>query len=270
MNYEEAKLRFQKFIDDNFDMNDKKVSHKVIHTYAVVDMSEYIAKDLNLDKENVELAKIIALLHDIGRFEQAKEFDNFKDYETLDHASLGVKILFDSNLIREFISDDKYDEIIKLAISNHNKYQLNMENMNDQEILHSKLIRDADKTDSFRVKSVDDVYTMANVTKEEIEGSSISDNIYNAFMSKRTIVSKERKTAVDIWISYIAFIFDYNFTSGLKYIKEKDYINKLVNRFDYKNVDTKVKMDSIRNFAINCIDERISMDDRITGFIISL
>lgn len=217
--FEQAKTRFQKFIDDNFDITDKKVSHKVIHTYAVVDMAEYIARDLNLDEENIVLAKIIALLHDIGRFEQAKEFDNFKDYETLDHATLGVKILFEGNLIREFISDDKYNEIIKIDISNHNKYQLDITNMNELEILHSRLIRDADKTDSFRVKSIDDVYTMANITEEDIENSLISDNIYNDFMSKRTIVSKERKTAVDIWVSSIAFIFDYNFNSGLKYIK---------------------------------------------------
>jgi putative nucleotidyltransferase with HDIG domain len=256
INFKKAKKRFEKFINDNFDIGDEKVSHKVIHTYAVIDMAEYIARDLNLDEENIELAKMIALLHDIGRFEQAKEFNNFRDYETLDHAQLGVKILFDNNLIREFIVEDKYDEVIKISILNHNKYKLDESDMSDIEKLHSKLLRDADKTDSFRVKSIDDVYTMANITQEDIETSLISDNIYNDFMSKRTIVSKERKTAVDIWVSYIAFIFDYNFNSGLKYIKDKNYINVLIDRFSYKEKDTKEKMESIRNFAIDFINER--------------
>ena len=38
---------------------------KVKHTYEVVNKSEYIAKGLGLDEENTELAKLIALLHDI-------------------------------------------------------------------------------------------------------------------------------------------------------------------------------------------------------------
>lgn len=261
VDFEVAKKSFNQFINDNFNINDEKVSHKVVHTYAVVDMAKYIANDLNLDKENVELAKLIALLHDIGRFEQAKEFNNFRDYETLDHTELGVKILFDGNLIREFVNTNEYDKLIKIAIANHNKYKLDETGMNNDEILHSKLIRDADKTDSFRVKSIDDIYTMANVTSKEVEESLISDNIYNDFMSKKTIVSKERKTAIDIWISYIAFIFDYNFSSGLKYIKEKNYINILVDRFDYKENDTKEKMEVIRKFANDFIDEKITKEE---------
>ena len=48
------------------------------------------------------------LLHDIGRFKQIKLYDNFIDnMENNDHADYGVKILFEENLIRKFIEDDK-------------------------------------------------------------------------------------------------------------------------------------------------------------------
>ena len=45
---------------------------KVVHTYGVIEKSEYIGKELNLSNEQIELSKLIALLHDIGRFEQRK------------------------------------------------------------------------------------------------------------------------------------------------------------------------------------------------------
>ena len=256
--FEKATKKFSEFIKDNFDINDEKIKHKVIHTYNVVKMAEYISKDLGLSEEDKTLAKVIALLHDIGRFDQEKEFGTFReDQKNIDHASLGVKILFEDNMIREFVEEDTYDSIIKTAIANHSKYELDIQGMTEKEVFHSKLIRDADKMDSFRAKTEDDIYTMANITKEEIENSFITDKIYNDFMSKKTILSKDRKTGIDIWISYIAFIFDINYKSGLKYIKEKNYMNQLVDRFHYKNSDTKIKMEEIRNFALSYIDAQI-------------
>ena len=58
----------------------------------------------------------------------------------------------------------------------------------------------------------------------------------------------------------IAFIFYYNFTSGLKYLYENDYINRLVNRVDYKNIDTRQKMENIRQHAIKYIEDRLRME----------
>lgn len=256
--FEKAKNRFEKFISDNYDLNDDRISGKLDHTYNVVKMAQYIADDLKLNSEDRELAKLIALLHDIGRFDQAKEFGSFReDINSIDHAALGIKILFENSFIKEFINDRRFDNVIKQAIANHSRYKLDERGLTDREILHCKLIRDADKVDSFRVKSFSDIYSMANINQAEMENSIISDNIFNDFMSAKTILSTDRKTAADIWLSYIAFIFDFNFISGLKYIREKNYINILVDRFDFKNADTKEKFEIIRNYALDYIDKRI-------------
>ncbi len=256
--YNQAKRRFDQFISENFDMNNEKIRHKVTHTYNVVKMAEYLGNKLNLSEEDKELSQIIALLHDIGRFEQAIKFGSFReDIKNLDHAALGVKILFENNMIREFIETEKYDSIIRVAIANHSKYKFEEGKLNEKQILHSKLIRDADKLDSFRVKETEDIYTMANITKEEIEHSLVSDHIYQDFMAKKTILSKDRKTGIDMWISYIAFIYDFNFKPSLEYIKEKDYINKLIDRFTYQSNDTKTKMEEMRVFALQYLDEKI-------------
>ncbi len=259
IDYEKAKNRFASYVS-NYDFLDSKIKLKNTHTYGVVSMSEYIAKDLNLSEEDIELAKLIGLLHDIGRFEQARLFSSFNDSKTMNHASYGVEILFDDGLIREFIETDIYDEIIKKAILNHNKYTIE-DGLNERELLHAKIIRDADKTDNFRVKAEEELEDVNNnFSKEILESDQISDSVYNTFMNKKAIINKNRKTSIDMWVSHLAFIFDYNFISGLKYIKDNDYINILVDRVNYQDSITKDKMEIIRSFAINFIDEQIDKE----------
>lgn len=114
MNYEVAQIAFEKYLN-NYDVNNGSINLKIIHTYEVVKKSEYITKQLMLNEEDICLAKIIALLHDIGRFEQIKVFGEFND-KNIDYADYGVKILFEDGLIRNFVKVPDYDKIIYEAI----------------------------------------------------------------------------------------------------------------------------------------------------------
>lgn len=254
--FSKSKKIFKEYIANRYDTENDKNQLKIIHTYGVIDLAEYIAKDLKCNEQDIQLAKLIALLHDIGRFEQIKNHGDFNDIITQnDHAVTGIKILFDENLIEEFIQDRQYDTIIYKAILNHNKYKIE-EGLEERELLHAKIIRDADKTDNFRTKETETIETLLNITAEQLGKEKISDNIYQNFMSNQLIISDERKTPMDMWVSYLAFIFDYNYTSGLKYIMEKDDINKIINRIEYQNRDTKQKMEKIREHAIQYIKNR--------------
>ena len=253
--YNKANEYFKEFIS-RFDNSDDKISHKIAHTYYVVENAKYICEGLGLDETDTDIAMVIALLHDIGRFPQAIEMKTFReDITSFDHATLGVKILFEQNEIRNFIDTDEYDDIIRVAIANHSNYILDTTGFTEKEILHSKIIRDADKIDTLRSKIVDDVYTMANIYPEEIENSLITDIVFDTFMNEKTILRTDRKTAIDIWVSYIAFIFGLEFSCSLKLVNEKDYINQLVDRFDYK-LD-KDKMNQIRNKALDYLKRKV-------------
>ena len=120
ININKAKLAFKEYVS-HYNENDAKIQLKIRHTYKVVDVSEYIGKALGLNDEEVELAKLIALLHDIGRFEQIKVTDSFIDFKGFDHADYGVKVLFEDGAIRKFIEEETYDSIIYTAIKNHRK-----------------------------------------------------------------------------------------------------------------------------------------------------
>ena len=114
---EKVKEAFDNYIS-TFDTSIKEIALKYNHSYAVCDLMGELAFRLDLDKEKIELAKVIGLLHDIGRFRQLTEYNSFED-SNLDHAKVGVDYLFKEKHIRDFIEDDKYDEIIKTAIKAH-------------------------------------------------------------------------------------------------------------------------------------------------------
>lgn len=245
IDFRNAKEMFKEYLKD-YDLEDGSIQLKIRHTYEVVNKSEYIAKGLGLDEENIELAKVIALLHDIGRFEQLKVFHQF-DNTKFDHAKYGAEVLFNDNLIRKFVEDNKYDEIIKKSIENHNKYKID-EGLSEIEILHSKIIRDADKIDNFRVKEKDslkDIFPKI-YNEETINYEKISQNVYETFLSQKCIKLEDRKTIIDYWICVIAFIFDLNFDISLKYVRDNNYIDKLIDRIEYRDKETKEKMEQIR------------------------
>ena len=108
IDYNKAQEMFEKYLE-TYDLQDGSIQLKIRHTYEVVKKSEYIAKELKLDKENIELAKVIALLHDIGRFEQIRRFGTFNDAQSVDHAEFGADLLFKEGLIRKF-AEGYYEE----------------------------------------------------------------------------------------------------------------------------------------------------------------
>ena len=53
-------------------MTEEHINYKYHHSYRVRDNMILLAKNLNLPPEDIKLASVIGLLHDIGRFEQYK------------------------------------------------------------------------------------------------------------------------------------------------------------------------------------------------------
>ena len=140
---------------------------KYNHSYRVMELSKIISESISLSEDDIELSQIIGLLHDIGRFDQFKYYNSFVDINTIDHGDLGVYLLKKDNNIRNYIIDSKYDNIIYNAIRNHNKFIIDS-NLDDRELLFSKIIRDADKIDIMYL------YVIGELGNKRVE-----DNIYD-------------------------------------------------------------------------------------------
>ena len=91
---------------------------------------------------------------------------------------------------------------------------------------------------------------------EEFEYSEISDKVYDSIINKRCVDVHDRKTPLDYWCCLLAFIFDLNFKQSFEIIKENDYINLCIDRFNYYNQETKERMKKIKEITNNYIEEK--------------
>lgn len=252
-NVEIAKKEFDRYVK-SFDFEEICIKRKYTHSYRVMEFSKNIAESLDLIKEKVEIATIIGLLHDIARFEQWTRYKTFVDKLSIDHGDFGVEILDQNNFIRNFVEQNNYDTIIKTAIKNHNKYKIEM-NLSEEEVLFSKIIRDADKIDI--LYEANDFFWEKAEEIDKIENSYVSEEYYNQFIYKIQIKRIKNQTALDSVILLIAFIFDINFEYSKKEIYDSNIINKILDKFKFKNEKGKVQVETIREIANNYLKENI-------------
>lgn len=248
---EKAENEFKEYVN-KYDINNSQIQLKYYHTFIVEGLCEKIAISLGMNDEEINLAKLIGLLHDIARFEQYKKYKTFSDIHSIDHADLGVRILEGDSYIRKYIETVRYDNIILKAIKNHNKYSIES-NLSEIEEIFCKIIRDADKLDIMYLATFD--FWKESII--EVEEQTISQKVYNQFIAKQIIDKRNIQSDLDKVLVDIALIFDYNFKENYKIIKENNYINKTIDRFNFKDKETKEQMEIIRKIANDYIDNQI-------------
>lgn len=90
-------------------------------------------------------------------------------------------------------------------------------------------------------------------SQEELEESLLSDRVFDSVMKEECVDVRDRVYPLDYWVCVLAFTFDINFKETLTIIKENDYINCLVDRFNY--INSKEKMEKIREVLNNYINK---------------
>lgn len=248
---EKAKSEFLKYTE-GFDLDNENIRRKKYHSLRVMAVAERIAKYLNLSEEQIEVASLIGLLHDIARFEQYTQFKTFNDLLSFDHGDYALKIL--DRDMRKYVEFSEYDSLVKVAIRNHNKYEIE-NGLSEKELLFSKIIRDADKIDIF----YEAVEMFWNGLENQVNSTEISENVEIQFKNQTQIKREKNNNTqnVDGIIGVIAFIYDINFSESFKILKERDFINKILDRFDFKDKKTKDKVKEIRELAYKYINEKI-------------
>lgn len=250
-----AKTVFDDYVN-NYDLNDEMIKLKAEHTYRVADLCENIASRIGLKQKDRDIAWLLGLLHDIGRFEQVKRYGTFNDSKSIDHAELGVKILFEDNMIRDFISDNNEDELIEKAIACHNAYEV-PENYSKRILSFSNILRDADKIDIFKVNTIIPPEYIYGVSSDELYTSSITKEVFENFMRKETILRKLKRSAVDHIVGHISLVFGLVYKESVETAQQMGCLEKLM-EFKSQNDTTNEQFKEIQNLVHEYISEKIN------------
>lgn len=213
----------------NYDMSDPDINYKYYHSYRVMDLMQILATNLKLNQKDIELAKVIGLLHDIGRFQQDKLYNSFKDTK-MDHGDYGVEVLKETKILDK-TNIDKIDyEVVYKAIKNHNKLKIEP-NLNERELFFAKLIRDADKLDI--------LYALGNKNIKPIlrqDNQNITKILEENFFNHRISNIKEVKSSNDGLVITFCYIYDINYKETYQIIHQNQYYDKIYQRIIRKDI----------------------------------
>ena len=212
-----------------YDMNKPEINYKYHHSYRVMDNMIVLAKNMNLSYCEIKIAKVIGLLHDIGRFEQFKRYQSFKD-NYLDHADYGVEVIKKEKILDAFDIPKEDYEVVYKAIKNHNKYAIEP-GLNRKELLFAKLIRDADKLDILYALSNPE---LKNIIRED--DSTISKKVNDEFFANKQVVRDYQETFNENIVVIFSFAYDFNFNLSLDMLNYENYYDKIYARLDKKDM----------------------------------
>lgn len=255
----------------NYDPSDEKIKLKIDHTYRVAGLCQRIAESLGLSEPDVDIAWLLGMLHDIGRFEQIRRFGTFNDAQSVDHAKFGADLLFKEGLIRKFAEgyyeecelarsgNEEAEQIIKnnehhnkdtglleMAIRQHNKYRVK-EDLTERQRMFCDILRDADKVDIFKVNADIPMEIIYDVTTEELKNGVITKEVLESFYKKETVLKSVRRSAVDHIVGHISLLFELVYKESYRQAREQGYVYKLL---DFKSdvPEVNAEFDDMRKY----------------------
>lgn len=256
----------------NYDPSDEKIKLKIDHTYRVAGLCQRIAESLGLSEPDVDIAWLLGMLHDIGRFEQIRRFGTFNDVQSVDHAEFGADLLFKEGLIRKFAEgyyeecelaepENQEDEqiiknnehhnkdtgLLEMAIRQHNKYRVK-EDLTERQRMFCDILRDADKVDIFKVNADIPMEIIYDVTTEELKNGVITKEVLESFYKKETVLKSVRRSAVDHIVGHISLLFELVYKESYRQAKEQGYVYKLL---DFKSdvPEVNAEFDDMRKYV---------------------
>ena len=218
-----------------YDAANPRIALKVQHTLRVAELCEQIARGLELPDPDIELAWLVGLLHDIGRFEQVRRYDTFNDAASVGHAALGVSVLFDERpsedtiLLREFLDGTDCDDLIRLAVGTHSDYRL-PDGLDEREQTLCNILRDADKIDIIRVNCICPIEDIYGVSAAQMRASELTPACVDIFYQHRCLPRGVRQHPADILLGHICFAWEIVFDQSLALLREQGYLQQMLAR----------------------------------------
>ncbi len=233
MDRQRALSVFQEYVSA-YNLANPRIALKVDHSLRVAQLCERIALCEGCTDANADLAWLLGLLHDIGRFEQVRRYDTFNDAVTVGHAALGAEVLFDecvgeTPLIRKFLQDSSYDALVRKVVETHSDYRL-PESLDEDTRFFCNVLRDADKIDIVKVNCVCAVEDIYGVVEADMTKSALSPECVQLFYQHRCLPRDVRSHPADVMLGHICFAWELVFDESRRIMLEQGYLRQMLGR----------------------------------------
>ena len=198
------------------------------HCVRVADEMRKLAAALKLDGEEVRVAVLAGLLHDIGRFAQYTQYRTFVDAKSVNHAEVGVQVVMSAKLLDRFTQSVR--ALILDAVRFHNRAAV-PDGLSEEGLRLARLVRDADKLDIWHVVTAyyesPDKARINAIDLDLPDSGWISPAVAHAAQSGALCDVKELRSTNDYKVLQMTWIYDVNFTATFREIARRRFMERL-------------------------------------------
>ena len=198
------------------------------HIRNVMVYCRTLGEKLAWPEHDIQIAELIGLLHDIGRFTQFIKYHTLIDADSVNHAKLAYAIVKKSGVLAPLPLPDR--AIIMDGIRYHNDKKF-ANKAGAESMPFIKLIRDTDKLDKLRVAEKTIQERRGNFTSFRL--SMYSDGPVNpkvlAQINKcKTVSKKYIGSEIDFRLMQLSLVFDIQYDVTYHLITESGIVNLLI------------------------------------------
>jgi len=229
----------------------KPILLKEQHTKRTCKEIVLLGRDYRVRDEDLLLAETAALFHDIGRFSQWKNYSTFNDSASEDHALIGLEVISQHEILMGLKAEER--ELIQIAIRHHNVRKLPL-NLSQRQDFFSRLLRDADKLDIWRVVITE--LEGHGTLLETLEGVIPTSNSFNLgivteLMAKKVPDFSSVRNRNDMILLRLGWVFDLNFSISCRQVLERDYVERLCS-----NLPARKEIQEVQESLISYLNNR--------------
>ena len=88
----------------------------------------------------------------------------------------------------------------------------------------------------------------------------LSEYVYKSLLNREDVDRKKLKTKTDLLAVSLGFIFDINYKESIEYLKNKKYLDTIIDIYEKETNNKKLKeqLEEIRKEINNYIEERLT------------
>jgi len=254
---EKLKKWFDRYVagfygDDEF--VNANIKLKEDHSRRTCDEMLYLTERLGIQGNQKKIAEVIAILHDIGRFEQFEKYGTYNDPRSVDHCGLGLDVIEKTGVLNDIDAVER--KFIIRAIELHGTKELPSDLDGDAR-LYCELIRDADKLDIYYVvtqayKAYEKDPANFKLEMEMPYDGGYSPQMVEDILAGRRIAYEKLRTWDDMKLLQLGWVYDVNYTATLERIKKRRFLEQILSY-----LPTDENIEKVAGKILGYVDQRL-------------
>ena len=197
------------------------------HSLRVAALARQLATAL---EGNGEAAEALGLLHDVGRFPQYRDYGTFYDALSVDHGVLGRAVLEEALESGKLRLDEALRRPLLTAVEHHNDLAL-PDDLDEEDLFFSALIRDADKVDVFSVvRQWFEAGRAEELLPRLASEGTLSPGLLEEWASEGLLTHHHIRTHSDFLVLQLSWIDDVNYSPTLALLLERGNLDWIASR----------------------------------------